>query len=349
MYHTEAMTRSHRQRECARDRYRALTDCFCPSGPKVRSISVSLTARLDRAVGLPAAYRSIDAALVGLLVAALAACYATGMAFPAVAAVALAGFGLEYAVSGVVTDGLFRGLELAEEAPLPFRRTVDELADDLGVATPAVVVDRESAGGVNVLGDGDRAALVASAPLVERLDEAALRAVVAHELAHLALGHLHRVPAREAVAHVVGLAACWLLVLRRLDPRLALLAGGAFLLVGVARSNGVNVLLYVVASGGAVVLVRALAARASRLEECHADDVAVAATSARDFCTGLYAVGGLGDADDAVAGGSPFAARRTRLERLVAEHPSIEARLARQGLTPDDVADGAPLERPADD
>ncbi|QLH81847.1 M48 family metallopeptidase [Halosimplex pelagicum] len=311
---------------------------------------MSLTRRLDRAAGLPAAYRLIDALLLAVLAAALAACYAAGMAPAAVAAVALASVGLEFAVGRVVTDGLLRGLELADEAPPRLRRTAAEVAADLGVATPSVVVDRESAGGVNVLGDGDRTVLVASAALAERLDDAALRAVVAHELAHRSLGHLHRVPLRAGVAHAVGLAAFWLLALRHLPPGVAAVAGGAFLVAGVGRSNDFNLLLYVLASGGVVVLVRALAARASRLEECHADDVAVAATSATDFCTGLYAVGALGDdADDAVAGGSPFGSRRTRLERLTAEHPSIESRLARYGLGPDEVAEGAGVERPADD
>lgn len=310
---------------------------------------MSLTARLDRAVGLPAAYRLIDALLLAVLVAALAACYAAGMAPPAVAAVALASFGLEFAVGRVVTDGLLRGLELADEAPVRLRRVAAEVAADLDVATPSVVVDRESAGGVNVLGDGDRTVLVASASLADRLDDAALRAVVAHELAHRSLGHLHRAPLREGATHAVGLAAFWLLALRHLPPQVALVAGGAFLVAGVGRSNDLNLLLYVLASAGAVVLVQALAVRASRLEECHADDVAVAATSATDFCTGLYAVGTVGDADDAVAGGSPFGARRTWLERLTAEHPSIESRLARYGLVPDEVAGGAQVEQPGDD
>ncbi|QPV63440.1 M48 family metalloprotease [Halosimplex litoreum] len=310
---------------------------------------MSLTATLDRAAGPPAAYRLIDALVLAVLAAALAACYAAGMAPPTVLAVALASFGLEFAVGRVVTDGLLRGLELADEAPPRLRRIAAEVAAELGVATPSVVVDRESDGGVNVLGGGDRTVLVASASLVDRLDDGALRAVVAHELAHRSLGHLHRVPLREGATHAVGLAAFWFLALRQLPPGVAAVAGGAFLVAGVGRSNDVNRLLYVLASAGVVVLVRALAARANRLEECHADDVAVAATSATDFCTGLYAVGAVGDADDAVAGGSPFGARRTRIERLTAEHPSIEARLARYGLAPDEVAERARVERPADD
>jgi Zn-dependent protease with chaperone function len=310
---------------------------------------VSLTARLDRAVGLPAAYRLIDALVFTVLAAALVGCYAVGMSPLTVAAVALASLGLEFGVGRVVTDGLLRGLELADDPPPRLRRIAAEVAADLNVPAPSVVVDRESAGGVNVLGDGDRTVLVASASLAERLDDGALRAVVAHELAHRSLGHFDRVPLREGVTHAVGLAAFWLLALRHLPPGVAAVTGGAFLVASVGRSNAFNRLLYVLASAGVVVPVRALAARASRLEECHADDVAVAATSATDFCTGLYAVGAVGDADDAVAGGSPFGARRSRLERLTAEHPSIEFRLARYGLAPDEVADGVQVERPADD
>ncbi|WP_436930336.1 M48 family metallopeptidase [Halosimplex halobium] len=310
---------------------------------------MSPTRRLAREAGLPAAYRLVDAALLAVLAAALAACYAVGMAPATVAALALASFGLEFAVGRVVTDGLFRGLELADEAPPRLRRTVAAVAADLGVSTPSVVVDRESAGGVSVLGDGDRAAVVVSAPLAERLDNAALRAVVAHELAHLSLGHVRRVPLREGATHAVGLAACWLVALRHLPPAVAALCGGAFLAAGVARSNEFNRLLYVLASAGTVLVVGALAARANRLEEYHADDVAVRATSAADFCTGLYAVGQFGDADDAVAGRSPFGARRTRLERVTADHPTVESRLARFGLAPDDVAERAPTGRAADD
>lgn len=310
---------------------------------------MSLTQRLDRAVGLPAAYRLLDAVFFAALVLALVVARATGMSLAAVAAVALAGFGLEYAVSGVVTDGLFRGVQWADEAPPDLRRLVADVADDLGVDPPTVVLDDESAGGVNVFGDGDRAVLLLSAPLVERLDEAALRGVVAHELAHRSLGHLRRVPVRESVTHVVGLAVFWVVALRHLPPQVAVVAGGGFLLAGAGRSNSVNRLFYVVASAGVVLALRALAARASRLEECHADDVAVAHGGATEFCTGLYAVAAVGDADDAVAGSSPFGARRSRTERLTALHPAIEYRLARHGLVPADVSDGASADRPADD
>jgi len=310
---------------------------------------VSLTHRLDRAVGTPAASRVLDAVLYLALAVALAACDATGMPLAGVAAVALAGFGLEYAVSGVVTDGLFRGVEWADDAPPRLERIVAEVAAEFGVATPTVVVDPESPSGVNVLGDGDRTVLIVSAALAERLDDPALRAVVAHELAHVALGHLRQVPVREAATHVVGLAAFWLVALRHVPPQVATLAGGVFLVAGVARSNTVNAVSYAVASVGIVVLLRAVAARASRLEECHADDVAVAHTSATDFCTGLYAVGSVGSDDDAVAGAAPFARRRTHFERLTAVHPSIESRLARHGLAPDDVADRVAGERVSGD
>ncbi|MFB6138829.1 MAG: M48 family metallopeptidase [Halosimplex sp.] len=260
---------------------------------------------------------------------------------------ALAGFGLEYAVSGVVTDGLFRGVEWADEAPPRLRRIAEETAADLGTEVPSVVVDREAPGGVNVLGDEDRAVLIVSASLADGLDDGALRAVVAHELAHLSLGHLRRGPLREAVTHVVGLAVFWLVALRYVPAELAVFAGGLFLVAGVARSNPGNALYYAVASAGVAVLLRAVAARASRLEECHADDVAVARTSAADFCTGLYAVGAAGEeaagaaGEDAVAGSAPFGARRTRFERLTAVHPSIERRLARHGFVPEDVAERA--------
>ncbi|WP_459192612.1 M48 family metallopeptidase [Halosimplex sp. J119] len=310
---------------------------------------MSLTLRLDRLAGLPAAYRLVDAAFFAALALALTACYATGMPLSGVAAVAIAGFGLEYAVSGFVTDGIFRGVEWADEPPPRLRRIVAEVAASFGVDAPRVVVDPESPGGVNVLGDGDRTVLIVSSALLDRLDEAALRGVVAHELAHVALGHLRRMPVRVAVTHVVGLAAFWVVALRHVPPQVAMLAGGTFLVAGVARTNGINAVVYVVASVGVVVLVQALAARASRVEECHADDVAVGHVGATAFCTGLYAVGSVGADDDAVAGEAPFGKRRTRLERLTAAHPSIERRLARHGIVPGDVADRVTEERAADD
>ncbi|WP_436928059.1 M48 family metallopeptidase [Halosimplex amylolyticum] len=310
---------------------------------------MSLTHRLDRLAGLPAAYRLVDVGFLTTLAVALAVCYATGMPLAGVAAVAIAGFGLEYAISGVVTDGIFRGVEWADEAPPHLQRIVAEVAADFGVAAPTVVLDHESPGGVNVIGDGDRTVLIVSASLVETLDDGALRAVVAHELAHVALGHLRRVPVREAVTHVAGLAAFWVVALRHVPPQVAMLAGGVFLVAGVARSNSVNAVVYVLASAGVVVLMRAAAARASRLEECHADDVAVEHAGETAFCTGLYAVGSVGATDDALAGAAPFATRRTHLERLTAVHPAIEHRLARHGVAPADVADRVARERVADD
>lgn len=310
---------------------------------------MSLTQYLDEAVGLPTAYRLIDAVFLVALVIALLVCYATGMPLAAVFAVALAGFGLEYAVSSVVTDGLFRGVEWADDPPPRLQRITAAVAADLGIDPPTVVVDPDSPGGVNVLGDGSRSVLIVSAPLAEGLDDASLRAVVAHELGHLSLGHLWQVPVRESVTHVVGLTACWVVALRHLPAQIAMLAGGLFLVTGVARSNRINAVIYAGASLGVVVLMRALAARASRLEECHADDVAVSLTSRDDFCTGLYAVGSVGSEDDAVAGSAPFATRRTHLERLTAVHPSIGSRLARHGVDPADVADREMAESATDD
>lgn len=310
---------------------------------------MSLTHRLDEAVGLPTAYRLLDATFLGALVAALLVCSATGMPLVAVVAVALAGFGLEYAVSSVVTDGLLRGVEWADDPPARLERITAAVARDLGIDPPTVVVDPDSPGGVNVLGDGSRSVLIVSAPLAERLDDASLRAVVAHELGHLSLGHLWQVPVRESVTHVVGLTAFWVVALRHLPPQIAMLAGGLFLVTGVARSNTINAVFYVGASVGLVILLRPLAARASRLEECHADDVAVALTSREDFCRGLYAVGSTGSEDDAVAGSAPFATRRTHFERLTAVHPSIESRLARHEVDPADVADRSMPGNAADD
>ena len=310
---------------------------------------MSLTHRLEEAVGLPTAYRLIDGVFLLALVAALLACYATSMPLAAVVAVALAGFGLEYAVSTVVPDGLFRGVEWADDPPPRLERITAAVASDLGNDPPDVVVDPESPGGVNVIGDGTRSVLIVSATLAEGLDDASLRAVLAHELGHLTLGHLWQVPVRESVTHVVGLTAFWVVVLRHLPAQIAMPAGGLFLVTGVARSNTINAGFYALASVGIVGLMRALAARASRLEECHADDVAVALTSPEDFCSGLYAVGSVGAEDDAVAGGAPFGTRRTHLERLTAVHPSIEARLARHGIEPGDVADRALADAGADD
>jgi Zn-dependent protease with chaperone function len=81
----------------------------------------------------------------------------------------------------------------------------------------------------------------------------------------------------------------------------------------------------------------ALDAYASRLEECEADDVAVAQAGACAYCTALYRLTS-GDRRTIGGLGAPGPGRqRSLLARLTAVYPTTEYRLARQGVELHDV------------
>jgi Zn-dependent protease with chaperone function len=297
---------------------------------------VSLTRRLDERLGIGRASSLLDGAFAVLLGLSLAVCYATGVPVAGLAAVVVGAFGLQYLVDGRVAEDAFAAADGAGDAPRELKRTVGDLSVDLGIDAPRAVFEP---GGevVTVLGDGDRAVVVVGESLVAELDEASLRGVLAHELAHVALGHFPRVAVRKPIAHVVGFTAFWVLGLQYLVAGFAMMGGAAYLAAGAGRTNGVFALLYVVASGGVVLIPMALSAYATRLEECQADDLAVEHSSPRDFCGGLYRVGtGLERPDGAMVGSTPLARGRSVIGRLAAVHPTVEYRLERQGFAPGD-------------
>lgn len=302
--------------------------------------------RLRGAVGARTARRLVDAAFAAALLAALAWCYRAGVPPVALAVITAASVALELVVSGGLGDSLRADAQRDADSAggdTPLSDVVRSVAGDMGIAPPRIV-DADPDIGVNVLRDSENAVLLLSGSLLDGLDDASARAVIAHELAHVKRRHLRRAVARDAVTHVVGLAVCWTVLLDGQWSGVALVGGLGVLVAGVFRANPINMLFYVAASLGAVLPLLALGAKAGRLEECEADDLAVAHTSAADFCTGLYRVAtSARDAasEDAVAGPKPFADRRTLLERLTAGHPTMERRLARQGVGIEDVREAA--------
>lgn len=292
------------------------------------------------------ATRAVDAGLAGLLVAAAVACLATGLGPLAVAAVVVASFVLEYVRERAVRRALAGalGAEGAEVGDGPLATVAAGVAAELGVGDVTVRATPVD-GVVTALAGTDGPTVVCSRTLDEELTDPELRGVLAHEIAHLRLGHVSRPPYRDPVAHVVGFAALWVLVLSRVPPGVAALGGVAYLAAAGLRDAEPSRLLYVVGSAGAVLLPVALAALADRLEECRADDLATQVVPADDYCRGLLAVvaGSNGDGDAPEDGGdgpTPIGTRGSGIAVLTARHPAPEYRLARLGVArSDDVGE----------
>lgn len=296
----------------------------------------------DRAAGadgVATTRRLVTGLTLAAFAVAVGGALAAGMPSVGVAALVAASVAAEYAANSVTTTGdAAPGAD--PEPPESVRSAVVALSEDLGVAAPDVVYNPDGPPGVCVLREGDRRVLFVSGPLADRLDETAVRGLLAHELAHVALGHLRRVPLRDAVAHVVGGVVLWTVFLQGQSDAVAVVVVGGFLAAGLPPQSGVNALVYVLGSLGVVLAPMALAAYASRLEECRADDVAVDRTDPLAFCTGLYHVT---TAPETSTGGvgRPAGERGEWgfLSRAMASHPTVERRLARQGLDVADVAD----------
>lgn len=303
--------------------------------------------------------------------AALAGGLVAGMAPGGLALLALASVGAEYALSSAVTGGLLDTVEAnaavatadrerrpetgsappgascdvapgTEDALATLETVVDEVGRDLGIDPVSVAVDPTGELGVSVLGGGDRTVLLVSGPVIDRLDGEALRGVVAHELGHVARRHLRGPPVGPATGHVVGVVVLWVVALHATMPAVTTLVAAGYLSAGVSRWRGPARLWYVAGSLGLVLVPLALSAYASRLAEREADDVAVAATSATAFCTGLYLVttAGAGASTGGVAADEP-APERGPLGRFTAAYPTMESRIERQGLDPAAVAERA--------
>lgn len=284
--------------------------------------------------------RLAESGLAGLLVLSLWVANGEGLPLVWIVAVVVVAVGWESWVSGAIRDAVVSDIDPVEHpVAADVRETVADLATRMDIPTPRVaVVDRPWAG-VTVLED-DGPLLVASRDAVDGLERDALRGVVAHELAHLALGHLDRLDVRDAITHVIGLAACWVVFLQYVPTNVALLGGGIYLTAGVYRNHGAMILLYLLGSVGAILVPMALVADADRCEELAADDLAAAHAGRVAYGRGLAhvtaarpgGVGGMGGAEmsgDGVGGATPSDGRRGPFTRLTARHPTLERRLDR--------------------
>lgn len=286
---------------------------------------------LVASLGLETASSAVDAVLVGCLAVAITVGWFTGLSAVALALLVAGSVGLELAVGWLTRRRLLETVAVTGTEPDgPLRERVAGLADRMGLATPRIVVEASLDTGVTVLEGTRGPVLLLSRSLRDDLDERALLAVIAHELAHLDRGHIDRFDSREPVAHVVGAVVFWLAVGQSLDPMLALTGLATYVVAGVFRASPLPQLYYLCASLGVVLLPLGLIALAHRLQEHQADDRAVALTDARSFCRGLVTVA---TAQESVRGGvmGHTGDRRGLLERATATHPRLDRRLARYG------------------
>lgn len=299
------------------------------------------TTRLADAIGLDAASRLVDVLLVVSLFVAVTACWLTGLSPVVIVLLVASSLVLERVVSWATRRRILATAEATGRSPeAQLRELVADVADRMSVPVPRVVVTGSSTTGVTVLQGSEGPVLLLSGPIADELDDAALRAVVGHELAHLEGGHIDWSDSRDPVAHVVGAAVFWVAVGQHLGPILSLLGLGIYVGAGVFRGSVLPQLYYLGASLGVVLLPLGLIALGHRLEERQADDRAVAVSSPRAFCRGLYRVtsarDGGGTVDD-VLDTTGASERRGLLARVTATHPPLERRFARYDVSLDEI------------
>jgi len=296
---------------------------------------------LERTMGLTAASRVVDGALVALLVTAIVTLWLTGLTPAIVVALVVGGVAIEHAISWATRRRILETVDATGTEPDDsLCALVDTVADRMELPRPTVVVEDSQGAGVTVLQGSDGPVLLLARPLLSGLDDAALRSVIAHELAHLGDGHIGRFDSRDPIAHVIGATAFWVAVGRHLDPLLSLIGLATYVGAGAFRGSVLPQLYYLCASLGVVLVPLGLIAWAHRLQEHQADDRAVALTSPRAFCRGLLHVATAHDDDslsEELLGTAPAHERRGLIARVTATHPPLERRFARYGLSIDDV------------
>lgn len=297
---------------------------------------------LERVLALETASTVVDGLLIGTLVTAVVAGWLTGLTPLLIGLLVVGSIATEQIVSWATRQQI---LDTADgtggKSDDRLRETVASLADEMGVQTPRIVVETSTAAGVTVFQDGDGPVVLLTRPLIDDLDESALRAVIAHELAHLDGGHL-RFDARDPVAHVVGATAFWIVLGQHLHPVLSFIGLATYVGAGIFRGSVLPQLYYLCASLGLVLVPLGLIAFAHRLQEHRADDRAVAVTTADAFCRGLYHVMQSQHReplrDDVIEAPTP-SEQRGLIARLTATHPPLERRFGRFDVSVDDLAE----------
>ena len=219
---------------------------------------------------------------------------------------------------------------LAEEV----RLEVTDLAATLSVRPPTVTVletDAPVAGVATLPGVSN---LLVSEGFLEAVDDDERRAILAHELAHVAGRDGVVTTAGAAVANAVGVATVWTWALSGTSPRTQLLGVLAYQLCYLGRSvNG----LALVTNALAVFLptvVLALVRTISRRQEYRADAVASRCVGdPRPLVRGIRRLELRAHTADPGSGvrweGASTPAEQGRLERLLATHPPFDRRVDR--------------------
>lgn len=236
----------------------------------------------------------------------------------------------QFAVYRTTTTAIDPASVLAEEV----RLEVTDLAATLSVRPPTVTVletDAPVAGVATLPGVSN---LFVSEGFLEAVDDDERRAILAHELAHVAGRDGVVTTAGAAVANAVGVAAVWTWALAGTSPRTQLLGVVAYQLCYLARSvTG----LALVTNALAVFLptvVLALVRTISRGQEYRADAVASRCVGdPRPLVRGIRRLELRAHTADLGSGvrweGASTSTDRGRLERFLATHPPFDRRADR--------------------
>jgi Zn-dependent protease with chaperone function len=228
----------------------------------------------------------------------------------------------------------FEGREsrpLGPHDPPVIRRAIYDVCERTDQRPPAVVVAKLDAPGAVVGYDHGRRVIVVDPLLVPVVGPDGLRAILAHEIAHLRID-IHTDAVRAYLPRLLGFASLWTVLLAGRGPGPATVGAAVFVALALTNARWPSRLRYALGLG-VEPLALATSRYANRLEEFRADAAAARVVPAAAVTDALFRVAAVatGDNDEDVAGPVPWEADRSLHFRLFATHPSIEARAAALG------------------
>ncbi|MCU4799039.1 M48 family metalloprotease [Halobacteria archaeon HArc-gm2] len=212
-----------------------------------------------------------------------------------------------------------------------YRAAVWELAGDLGISMPAVTVV-ETADPIAMVDQSRlRPHLYVSDSLFERLPPDERTAVLGHELGHVRSHDALLAIASSYVVEVTGATVLWLAVLRHAPVTVQVGGVVVYLATGVLTSSRATV-LWLALGGFTQLPLLVLSQTVSRWREYRADQCALACCS--DPAAVERALTNVSLSAAAASTPAPgdvprYSDRRTWIDRLLASHPPLDARLER--------------------